>query len=287
MIVELMNQGETPQGYLPGLMTDIAHIAIMKKYGGDCIIEGVWKHKSPRLFAFNIGLAINLSSHEENDFYVNVDEFIDELVACKERGVPIIFIPLRLAIDGSLDNSEGHQNLLIFRVFENTIELFEPNGNTKSPLYKNLHAELKELIDYINPDFDDKLIFLGRDNIFPGRGFQKIESEIPKLKPIEKYGYCSMWSCFFMEMVYLNPTKTSREIADEISFITKDDPTYMRRIIRGYVIQTEKLLKELVNRITSTEFSFTIPFDSIAMKQQDQWFHWIEKMAEESNKIKY
>jgi hypothetical protein len=67
-----------------------------------------------------------------------------------------------------------------------------------------------------------------------------------------------MWSLFCLEMMFINPEKTTKEIIGEAFKITKEDPQYLANLIRGYVVKTEKLVDTYIKSIDKNDgFSFS------------------------------
>ena len=282
IIKQLHSTGDTIPYYNPEtIIGNIAEIAILKKHGGDCIVHNVMD-AGIKKSELNIGITVQFPFKVEN---VNTTKLKDELLDCVSRNVQIIIIPFTLWLRGG-----GHSNILIYRVAENTIELFEPHGkyfNFNENDRKRINSAIEQIIKKINPAFKNKLRYLEPSTIFNEKGFQAIENEI-KGSRIEGGGYCTLWSAFFMEMVFLNPKKTSKQIADEILTLSKNDSTYIKRIIRGYVIQTEKLLKETIKKVINYEYSYSsnrrMSSDKLYSKLTD-WQQWVLNVATEGQKI--
>ena len=92
------------------------------------------------------------------------------------------------------------------------------------------------------------------------RGFQVLEGSLKGLK-MEGGGFCVMWSLFTMEMILNNPTKTTPEIIDKVMEITKEEPQYLKNVIRGYVVGLENVIDTLIKSISKMRgFSFTNKF---------------------------
>jgi hypothetical protein len=84
-------------------------------------------------------------------------------------------------------------------------------------------------------------------------------------------GFCGMWMLFVLELIFLNPTKPTKEIIKEAFAITKEDPQYLRNVIRGYVLKTEKMLDNYIKKIDANDgFSFNRPRDIYNKKSQFQ-----------------
>ena len=69
-----------------------------------------------------------------------------------------------------------------------------------------------------------------------------------------------MWSLFVLELMFINPTKPTAEVIEEAFQISKEDPQYLRNVIRGYVVKTEKMLDDYIKKIDANDgFKFTNP----------------------------
>ena len=53
-----------------------------------------------------------------------------------------------------------------------------------------------------------------------------------------------MWSLFVMEMVLNNPNKSTLKIIEKVMDITKNEPQYLRNIIRLNAVSAEKTKDE-------------------------------------------
>jgi hypothetical protein len=288
MIQKLHSEG----GYVPSydshvLIGDITQIAILQKYSGDCIIHNANDFDSQG--RLDIGIHIDI---ERDEYLVNIGILRDQLRECISRGVPIIIIPLELQnLQGVQGNS--HANVLIYRVTQHTMELFEPNGNLRvigqEILGNQIDGILQKMIQRLN-QLGFQINYVPAQHIFPEWGFQAFESIAPQVKETPEGGYCTLWSCLFIEMVFLNPEKTSREIAVEISSITQNDPMYLRRIIRGYVVETERMLKDTLKSVINwDEFYYdrgSGTFDVIAARLT-VWKKWVISTATQGQNIRY
>jgi len=113
--------------------------------------------------------------------------------------------------------------------------------------------------------------YISPDQICPNpRGFQALEGSIQGLKE-EGGGFCGMWSLFVLELIFINPTKPTKEIIKEAFAITKEDPQYLKNVIRGYVLKTERLLNDYIKKIDANDgFSFNKADNLFSKKEQFQ-----------------
>ena len=138
----------------------------------------------------------------------------------------IVIIPLVVTFDCP-GFSGAHMNLLIYRVQENTMEHFEPNGIDgfyyKEDLricYDKLYDEIKKLIFYIEeyrfqstpqPPPETNIVYprltirlrTAYDLYSGAPGLQELESR--SRLTAKTGGYCAAWCFFFADVVYRNP----------------------------------------------------------------------------------
>jgi hypothetical protein len=237
------------------LITDIAFINLLEKYGAKCIVSNVNVSSRDKLYSIEVGIDIkNAKTWSFPQFFA--DNLGRILKDCVDRGVQIIAIPLSLKFGSS---NSGHANMLIYRPFKRVVERFEPHGQ----FYGNSVADDKIFNDHLRELFEVKMKPVLGDiryreprEICPfPKGFQSLESSLKGLAR-EGGGFCSMWSFFLAEMVFLNPDKSTKEVIEEVFKITKEDPSYLKSVIRGYVIEIEKTLDELLKKVKAPGFRF-------------------------------
>ena len=233
----------------------IAYIALIIKYEKKCAII------TEDLDNLEIG---NIKNGKYNKkFFDNAETLSNDLLDCIERGEKIIAIPLSLRF-GNREHGAGHANLLIYRPFEQIIERFEPHGQyvfTKNYKQDNLifNSVLKEMFEnkmkkYLGkytPEYEEPVEVC--PNLY---GFQTIESQVAKIAK-EGGGFCGAWYLFVLEMIFLNPTKSTYDIIDEALKISNKDKYYLSSLIRGYVHETELLIKSYIKTLDETsDFTF-------------------------------
>ena len=195
------------------------------------------------------------------DLFKRADEISKDLLSCIKRGDKLIAIPLSIRRG---TEKTGHANMLIYRPFKHTIERFEPHGQefayNKEKEDESINKTLKRMFEvemkpYLK-DFTPK--FITPMEVCPiETGFQGLEGLTKKLEQ-EGGGFCGMWSLFCLEMMFINPEKTTKEIIGEAFKITKEDPQYLANLIRGYVVKTEKLVDTYIKSIDKNDgFSFS------------------------------
>jgi hypothetical protein len=236
------------------LIADIAFVNLMLKYGAKCIVAKV-EHPQD----FDIGIKINSVKSEtifqRSGFVYNLGTRLKD---CIDRGVQLIVIPLKLRF-GKSKTTSGHANMLVYRPFQRLVERYEPHGRQYGNSDRDndsINEQLKQLFEEDLTKILGPIRYRDPDDICPsGKGFQSLESQLGQIRK-EGGGFCSMWSLFLAEMTLLNPTKSTKEILDEVFEITKRDPQYLRSVIRGYVVEVEKGIDMMMKALKMTGFSF-------------------------------
>ena len=59
-----------------------------------------------------------------------------------------------------------------------------------------------------------------------------------------------------MELVLMNPDYTTKQIIDEAFRITQKEPKALKEVIRGYVVECEKVLDQLLKNVANEDFKF-------------------------------
>jgi hypothetical protein len=234
------------------IITDIAFVNLMKKFGGRCIVNNIMKDTG-------IELGIDVNSNPNDSVWRNnkyVDRLGKTLKECIDRGVSLICIPLSLKFNSS---HSGHANMLIYRPFKRLVERYEPHGQQYGNSMvdnKSFNDQLKTLFEVFLKPYLGDIRYRSPDEFCPNpRGFQSLEGQLKQLQ-MEGGGFCSMWSFFVAELSFLNPDKSTKEILEEVYNTSKSDPEYLRSVIRGYVVEVEKGLDELLKTLGKSGFSF-------------------------------
>jgi hypothetical protein len=234
------------------LITDIAFVNLLKKYGGKCVVNNIMKASG-----VDMGIDVNNNSNKSDiRFEVHYKRLGEKLQDCIKRGVKLICIPLSLKFGNS---RTGHANMLVYRPFKRIVERFEPHGSAfGNSMADNtsFNKQLKQLWETDLKPYIGDVRFREPDEICPNpRGFQSLEGQLRGIAS-EGGGFCSMWAFFLAEMTFINPDKSTKEIIDEVFEITAKEPAYLKSVIRGYVIEVEKGLDELIKTMGKSGFSF-------------------------------
>jgi hypothetical protein len=264
------------------IIQSTAYIALIMEYESKCAIlnenikptEINSREKSPMNF----------------NLYKQAEQISNDLLDCIKRGEKLIAIPLGLRFGTS---RIGHANLLIYRPYNKTIERFEPHGKTflgggtddnvfNRVLKRMFEKEMKPYLKEYTPKYIEP------SEICPNpKGFQSLEGQIKKLSQ-EGGGFCGMWTLFVLELMFINPEKTTLDIINEAFIITKADPQYLSNVIRGYVLKIEKLLDNYIKKINSNDgFKFSKGKDLYSKKNllQEQLLNLLLSYSSDNTNI--
>jgi len=190
--------------------------------------------------------------------------FYPKVKKCFENQTRIILVPLSLRTTGG----GGHANLLIIKPEIKTAYRMEHHGQGLQGGGKDDDAINKLLDDMFKNK--DLIKAIGKFKYVPPsetcpvisksvrQGFQSMEnhyfhslsdSEQKRLRALEAGGFCQAWTFFMMELYMLNPETTIEDIYIIAHDELENDPESFRELIRGYIIDVNKELKEF------TEFS--------------------------------
>ena len=225
------------------------YISLLEEYGAKCAILG--NNELLRTISFS---SFNNRAETTKKFYEGAEGLSKDIIDCIERGEKMIAIPLNFNT-----KTEAHYNMLIYRPDEKTIERIEPHGQKFFGYEKNeneiINTTLKVMFEKKMKPYLKKYTpkYIPPNDICPiERGFQALEGEIKSLEQ-EGGGFCNMWSLFFLELIFLNPTLSTKEVLIKALDITKRDPQYIKNIIRGYVKKTEIATDKFLKRIKETD----------------------------------
>ena len=197
--------------------------------------------------------------------YLNMNNNVDIIIkirnCIKQYKVETLLIPVSLIYVKCNGKTGRHANLLLYRKFNNTIEVFEPNG--QMPFSSDfVEVEYIILCKKINDNLpsDKQVTLVHNTQICPNLpGLQEMEG-MSKIQTDHEWkgGYCVAWSMYFGELVLKNPTKTSEQILENIhtrlanlrvgenddeEASYEDKANYLLRLIRGYVYYISEIIE--------------------------------------------
>ena len=250
------------------LIETLGYISILLKYERHCIIL------NNTLLPFNINNL--MTGKNTQNFFSNAEKISNDLLECISRGEKVIGIPLNFIIHSSelelkerkkKHRDQYHANMLIYKPYEKIIERFEPHGASYRENKYNYDTELNDILKHMfevlmKPYLKKYTPKLKTPNeIYPNpKGFQALEGPLKKLIK-EGTGFCIMWSLFILELVYSNPTMKTKQIIDEALKISKEDPEYILNIMRGYIIEMEKLINYYIHVLIDSKVKFKFSKD--------------------------
>jgi hypothetical protein len=248
------------------ILKTILYLEVLKKYGGNCAVLELDKKISESKY-LSSGIDIYEEPATNNRIWTQerIDRLGEILKDCLDRGADTIIFPLQLNfIDDEKEKVEysnsTHANLLIFKPAERTIERFEPHGSAfgNSALADVvMNKFLKKLFEKDLTGFIGKVVYRSPDFLCPimRKGWQSLEGQVASLDD-EGGGFCLLWSHFLLELVCINPEATTTEIIDEANTIMKDEPQYLKDVIRGYVVDAEEQVDILIKKLGGQGYKF-------------------------------
>jgi len=225
----------------------VIYIALLMEYERKCAIMSS--------DIMDIRINSNDKSTMNKNFFNSAKQLSNDLLDCIKRGEKIIGIPLGLSFGVS---TLGHANMLIYRPEQNTIERFEPHGNAYAsghPDDRTFNRILKEMFEVkMKPYLKEYTpTYIPPDQICPNlRGFQTLEGTLQGLKK-EGGGFCGLWALFALELMFINPDKTTLEVIKLAYEISDAKPEYLKNVIRGYLVKSEKLIDDYIKKINATD----------------------------------
>jgi hypothetical protein len=228
--------------YRNGRYMAFVYIYLIKKYAASCSI-----FNDPFLLQQN-SAAINYNIDAKSLTFPS--KLAEQMRECVLRGSELIFITLYMYA-----KKGAHVNLLIYRPFKKVVERYEPHGQETGwggNVYSeyDLNKQLKELFEQrVQPIMKEYTpVYRTPYEICPNKnGFQGIENLLPPNQ--KEAGFCQMWTMFLMETILLNPTMNTQAIIEDCFKIGKNDPTYFKNLIRGYLQQVAREIKLYLTQI--------------------------------------
>jgi hypothetical protein len=268
--IEKLQQIGADKGAVPYntsvILKTILYLEVLKKYGGNCaVLELDKKIGESRFLNSGIDIYEEMATNNRRWSQERIDRLGEILKDCLDRGADTIIFPLQLNFTNKEKEkveytASTHANLLIFKPEERTIERFEPHGD----MYGNtalgdvvFNKFLKKLFEKDLTGFIGKVVYRSPDFLCPmiDKGWQSLEGKVASLED-EGGGFCLLWSHFLLELVCINPDASTKEIIDEANTILKDDPQYLKDVIRGYVVDAEEQVDILIKKLGGQGFKF-------------------------------
>ena len=151
-------------------------------------------------------LIIELSNNMESDYIMSIPiNMKDELNKCKKKKKQFIIITLLINFRGVFE----HLNVIIIDLYNNTIERFEPYGQSL-PTISNYRLYEKiiynNLIYFKNNYLDSKFKYIYPSEISPVIGIQSKAEFTEKGRKCKcLHNLCLIWSIMYLHLRILNP----------------------------------------------------------------------------------
>jgi hypothetical protein len=275
--LEKLGKENGAQVYNPHtLISSFFYIYLLQKYEKKCAI--ITKDVK--------GLVIDnngVNSETNKEFFNYAENLGNDLLDCIKRGEKIIAFPLVLQITNKKTKEiDGHANMMIFRPFQGIIERFEPHGSATIRDDRKFNEILEFMFEeklepylgdytpeYIAPQYicpkgekmPEDLSPLQWDKAMMRtglQGFQSIEGSL-RGEQKENKGYCMLWSLFLLELVFINPSLSTKQVIDIALKTSNYDPQYLKNVIRGYLSEVEKILNDYLQKIDKAHsFNFAV-----------------------------
>lgn len=236
------------------IVGELFFLHLLRKYKNECYV--VYNEASNITPKYTAGISI---SDSLTRIVGDTAEYPDIIEKCVMNKNPLIVIPFNLP---------GHQNMLIYRPQQNTIERFEPHGERTGFSSEEINKKMNEKIDktltkFFNEKRFDKVFkragippfkYLNAADLKLGKGFQAIEGEQKRAykKKLSYRGFCMMWSYFYLELCMRFPNMTGKEVIDRaFAILEKNGEQGFLKHILSFVEENEKEIAKFVK-----DFSF-------------------------------
>lgn len=144
-------------------------------------------------------------------------------------------------------DSGRHANMIIFNIFRNEVERFEPHGSkTMIDGFNDskINKDLANLVKQLNLDLkfipSHKTCPVGYNAYQYYDTAERKKSNTYSVPIIDPGGYCCAWSFFYADLRLKYPRLSGADILQKSISIIGDNPQHFRRFIRG---QTQYLYK--------------------------------------------
>lgn len=187
-------------------------------------------------------------------YYLDKKEFIipielqNKIKKCSESNVRFLYCTFM--IDTMKNEGINHANILIFDLYKNTVERFEPYGHlhkqTEHEINEAIENRLMRIIDLEN------FTYLSPFDISPVIGPQK--------KADAYDGMCISFCMLYLQLRLMNPDTIQKEL---IEYLSKKDHTDLRKLILKYAKFVELTLKKYYHVIHKNDKYIGEKFNSL------------------------
>jgi hypothetical protein len=242
---------------------------LLKKYNNNCYI--FTKQVSTSKGLWRAGVAFDEWNNDAKKWMIApISDILVRAVGaqianCIKNGVKLIAIPMAIP---------GHQNMLVYRVADNSFERFEPHGESTGFLSRDENTLLDGYLAKFVGDLEEggfipegAKIYYAND-VCPSFSFQGEEGEQWEELGLGESGFCQMWSVFFLEMVLKYPDQSAQKLtATAFREMKAMGPYAFARHIADYAKDMEVELKKI-----NPEYSHKKADDT-----NKELFDWLQK----------
>ena len=191
-------------------------------------------------------IMIELASNIKSDYMMNVpSNIIDELNKCNKNKKQFVIIVLIIRIK---ERQIDHANLIIIDLYNNTIERFEPYGQSLPTIPNYTFYEkiiFNNLITFKDKYLGKKFKYIGPSEISPLYGIQsKVEFTEEGKKHISLRDLCLIWSIMYLHLRVLNPHLKPNKIVKILLNYSIDK---LRELTYKYIKFIKDTLKKTYN----------------------------------------
>lgn len=247
---------------------------LMKKYRSKLVIINNEDKTSKNIRYHIFNIKENETDKDKLHTYKILKKAASRVVYYIEKKEQIIVIPFTIKIE-----NKSHANMLIYRRKYNSIEHFEPYGESfmenksgHEKVVKILNNFIEIINKYIKKE-ENKVKLIESDKVCPYvAGFQKLEeSSLILPKRTEGGGYCGLWTLFFTELCLKNASIPSSKLLENVYNILmkqsdKDNADYLKNIIRGYL----GVVYEKIEKISKTFFKRSFSLDELSKWSENE-----------------
>ena len=226
------------------LLTEYFFLSMLSKYKNPAVIIDIKQKQSKYTYPTRTGIHVFISYKQTDyDFKLDVEYLGKQLKYYKNIGVDVICIPFNFNYFGMDGLPVAHANMLIYRPKMKVVDHFEPHGARYTSEEDNISYIIQDSLENLWENqltpFIGKVSFVSSKIVCPRiRGLQGLANDEA----------CALWSCFIAEFALLNPTMSTPTIMSEIFSIIKDDKTYAKNIIYGYITKAEQFSSKLLKK---------------------------------------
>lgn len=230
----------------------IGLIYLLKKHNSACSIINYSKTKNIELCKFYKSKGIIVNSNCESLYFeimwINyklyiVDNFVKLVNRCREKK-SFVIIPIGIELENG-----GHANYIIYDIRHNTVERFEPHGNS-FPMGFNYKPELlDESLELYFKNIDQNIKYIKPKDYMPKIGFQIMDIMDKGNKKIgDPGGFCALWSLWYVDMRLLYKDIDRNTLVNELIKTIKYNNLSFKNLIRNYSKNITDLRDEILKK---------------------------------------